>query len=160
MHLDFAQVVTQIFAFLIVFYVMRKYGWAPLLAVLDERKESIRAQYEEIERQKADLVAMQHDYKQKLATIDAEGRAKIQEIVKEGRKIAQDIQDAAKHEAKLILQKTKDEADREVREAKNRLKNEMVLVAVKAAEKILEESIDAKKHEALLTDFVKNVEFT
>lgn len=160
MHLDFGQVVTQIFAFLIVFYVMRKYGWAPLLAVLNERKESIRAQFDDIEKQKADLLAMQQEYKQKLATIDAEGRATIQEIVKEGRRISQDIQDAAKQQAKMILQKTNEEVNREIREAKNRLKNEVVQVAVKVAEKILEESIDAKKHESLMTDFVKNAEFS
>lgn len=160
MHLDFAQVITQIFAFLIVFYVMKKYGWAPLLDVLNERKESIREQFEEIERQKANVVAMQQEYKQKLATIDAEGRAKIQEIVKEGRRISQEIQDTAKREATRILHKTKEDAEREVREAKSKLKNEMVTIGVKVAEKILEEKIDLKKNEALLSEFVKNVEFS
>lgn len=159
MYLDFAQVITQIFAFLIVFYVLRKFGWTPLLTAMDERTESIRAQLEEIERQRADVVAMKDEYTQKLARIDAEGRVRIQEVIKEGRRIAQEIQDAAKTEAALILKKSKEEAVREIQAAKNTLKNDMVKIAVKAAEKILEESIDAKKHEKLISDFVEHVEF-
>lgn len=159
MYLDFAQVITQIFAFLIVFYVLRKFGWTPLLTAMDERTESIRTQLEEIERQRADVVAMKDEYTQKLARIDAEGRVRIQEVIKEGRRIAQEIQDAAKTEAALILKKSKEEAVREIQAAKNTLKNDMVKIAVKAAEKILEESIDAKKHEKLISDFVEHVEF-
>ncbi len=159
MHLDFAQVITQIFAFIIVFYLMRKFGWGPLLAAMNERKESIRSQYDDIEQQKTAVSQMQNEYSQKLAHIDAEGRVQIQEIIKEGRKISQEIQDAAKAEALQTLAKGRQEVKRELDDAKNTLKNEMVKIAIKASEKILEETIDSKKHEQLISDFVENVEF-
>jgi F-type H+-transporting ATPase subunit b len=158
MDIDFAQVITQIFAFLIVFFVMRKFGWKPILDVLNERKTSIRCELEEIEKQKADVARMHGEYKQKLAQIDAEGRMQIREIVKEGRRLSQDIQDAAKLEAKQIVQKAKDQVEREIKEAKSRIKNEMVTIAIKATEKILEQSIDTKKHEAMIAQFVENAE--
>lgn len=159
MQLDFAQVITQIFAFLIVFFVLRKFGWTPLLTAMDERSESIRSQFEDIELQRADVLRMKDEYTQKLAQIDAEGRVQIQEAIKEGRKISQEIQNSAKAEAALILKKTTEEVAREIKEAKNSLKNDMVKIAIKAAEKILEETIDPKKHEQLINDFVEHVEF-
>lgn len=159
MQLDFAQVITQIFAFLVVFFVLRKYGWTPLLTAMDERSESIRSQFEDIDKQRADVSRMKDEYAQKLAQIESEARVHIQEAIKEGRTISQEIQNTAKAEATLILKKTMEEAAREIKEAKNNLKNDMVKIAIKAAEKILEETIDAKKHERLISDFVEHVEF-
>ena len=160
MHLDFAQVLTQVFAFLIVFYFLRRFGWVPLISAMNERKESIRAQFEEIEQQKAKVLGLEQEYTRKLAQIDAEGRLQNQEVIKEGRRISQEIQDAAKAEAKLILKKSQAEVEREIVEARNKLKNDVVKIAMKAAEKILEQTIDAKKHEQLISDFVEHVEFT
>ncbi|MCE5294848.1 MAG: F0F1 ATP synthase subunit B [Chlamydiales bacterium] len=159
MHLDFAQVITQIFAFLIVFYVLKRFGWTPLLAAMNERTENIRSQFADIQQQRDDVTRQKEEYALKLAQIDAEGRVQIQKVIKEGRKISQEIQDAAKTEALLIIKKSKEEAAREILVAKNNLKNDMVQIAIKAAEKILEETIDKQKHQQLISDFVEHVEF-
>ena len=126
---------------------------------MNERTENIRSQFADIEQQRQDVARQQQEYSQKLAQIDAEGRVQIQKVIKEGRKISQEIQDAAKAEALLIIKKSRDEAAREILVAKNNLKNDMVEIAIKAAEKILEETIDKQKHEQLISDFVEHVEF-
>lgn len=158
MYLDFAQVLTQIFAFLIVFWVLRKYGWGPLLNAMEERKQHIKSQFDAIQEQKEEIAQLKEEYQRKLADIDSKARVQIQEAVNQGRKIAQEIQEESKTQAKLLIQKAKDETDRHLAEAKNTVKNEIVNVAFAVAEKILEEKLDDKKQKKFISDFVDHME--
>ena len=49
------ETVTQLCAFVIFFWIMKKYAWKPLLNVLDERQKTIEGEFEDI-RQKQEKV--------------------------------------------------------------------------------------------------------
>jgi F-type H+-transporting ATPase subunit b len=158
MNLDFAQVISQVLAFLILYWVLKRYGWTPLLNSMEERKRHIQSQFNEIQAQKEAVQKLKDEYDRKLAGADAEGRIKIQEAIEEGRKFAHEIQEAGKAVAKATLKKAKEEAEREIIEAKNVLKNDIVKISYAMAGKILDKEIDEKNDKQLMKDFAEHME--
>ena len=159
MDLDIRQILTQIVAFLIMLWVLKRYAWKPLLGILDERRERIEAEFNSLADQEAHLNFIREDYEGKLKEIDAEARQRIQDAVAEGRKISREIQEEAQENARAILSKAKVDIATEMDNAKKELKDELVGIVVAATEKILQQKLDRSTHDKLIADFVDQVEF-
>lgn len=156
MNIEIQQILTQALGFLILLWLLKKFAWKPLLSMLDERREKISSEFSNIERVKADLSRLEADYKAKLVDIDAQARQKIQEAISEGQRIAADIQEKARDEAKKTLDKAKSNIDMEISKARVELRNQMAMIAIGAAEKILKEELDRERHKRLVADFIEN----
>lgn len=158
MNIEIQQILTQALGFLVLLWLLKKFAWKPLLAMLDERRESISSEFREIERLKSELSGLEEEYKAKLAEIEAEARVKIQEAISEGQRIAMDIQEKAREEAKKTIDKAKSNIELEVAAAKVELRNQMANIAIKAAEKILREELNADRQKRLVMDFIDSAE--
>ncbi len=158
MKLEINQILLQMVAFLLMLWILKKFGWKPLLDLLKERRQKIQAEFDSIDEQKKQVSMLADEYHEKLKGIDAEARRKIQESVLEGRKIAMDIERETEANAREILEKTREEVKREIFNAKTQLKKDMVTIAITAAEKILQEKIDGSKHSKLISEFVEEAE--
>lgn len=158
MNLDISQVLIQIIAFLVMLWVLKKFGWKPLLNTLKERKEKIQSEFDSIATQRDEVKRLTEEYQEKLKDLEAESRIKIQEAIMHGQKIAAEIQEEAQSNVKAILFKGKSDVEKEVKKAKNQLKNEVVNIAIVIAEKILQEKFDKSEHEKLITEFIEEAE--
>jgi F-type H+-transporting ATPase subunit b len=158
MNLEFSQIIIQIIAFLIMLWILKRYGWQPLLNLLNERHKKIQSEFDTIAAQKEDNRKVMEEYQAKLRDIDTEARHKIQEAVAQGRKIAMEIQEETQAKSKEILAKAKVEIDKEIAEARDSLKNGLVNTAFAIAEKILHKKIDSPEHRKLISNFVKETE--
>lgn len=157
LKLEFSQIIIQIISFLIMLWIMKKYGWKPLLDTLEQRKNKIADEFDLIAKKKQDVEGLKSEYQKKLADLDFEGRKKIQEAIQEGRKMSAEIQMKAQEDAKETMQKAKAEIESEINKAKNRLKNEMVGQIIHTTEKILQEKMDGPAQEKLINNFVEEV---
>src|SRR4051794_40652995 len=113
MDLDTKQIISQIIAFLIMLWILKRFAWKPLLQIMEERRQHIKAEFEAIDQQKLDIKKLQAEYAATLKGIDAEARARLQEGVNEGRKIAQEIQQSARLQSQEIIKKAHDEINEE-----------------------------------------------
>ncbi len=159
MDIDTKQIISQIIAFLIMLWILKRFAWKPLLQIMEERRHHIRSEFDAIDQQKLDIKKLQADYEKTLKGIDAEARKRLQEGVDEGRKIAQDIQQSARVQSQDIIKKAHDEINEEVAKAKLQLKNQVVDLAMQASGKIMQNSMDAGKQRQLVTEFLKEAEF-
>lgn len=158
MNLELQQILTQALGFIILLFLLKKFAWKPLLSLLDERRDKISSEFENIERVKTELARLGDDYKAKLSDIDAQARQKIQEAVSEGQRIAVEIQEKAREDANKALEKAKANIELEVAKARVELRNQMTNIAIKAAEKILKEDLNDDRHNRLVMGFIENVE--
>lgn len=158
MDLQWQQLLTHAIGFIITVWLLKKFAWGPLMSIMDERREKIAGEFQQIEDEKAKVAELTAEYEEKLKNIDAERRQKLVEAVNEGKKIAEDVKAAARDEAREIAQKAKADLEREVAKAKVQLKEEMVSITMGAAEKILREKLDDAKHRELIGGFIDNVE--
>ena len=157
MNLDFSQIVIQIIAFLVMLWVLKRYGWKPLISQLDERREKIKGEFDEIAVQRAAVQELKEDYEEKLRKSDDEGRRKIQEGITHGRKIALEIEEQAQANGRAVLERARREAHNEIDNAKEQLKDDMINLVIATTEKVLKQELDKPKQEKLIADLIKEV---
>lgn len=152
--LDIQQILTHIVGFLILLWLLRKFAWGPLLAVLDERRARISTEFEEIGKAKESLAQIKAEYDTKIAEIENQARLRIQEAVLEGQQMAKEIADGAQEEAHQILEKAKEKINQEIAKAKTQLRNEIATISVSAAEKIIRQELDRQKNKELVLQYI------
>lgn len=157
LDLNVSQIIIQIIAFLLMFWVMKKYGWKPLLGALDARRQKIQAEFDDVQAEKEKAQHLTASYEDKLREISADARKKIQEAIAEGHRISVGIQDEAQKNAKEIVQKARLEIAEELTKAKNQLKDDVVNLVVNTTEKILQENLNDSSQKTLISNFVEEV---
>ena len=158
MHLEWTQLITHAFGFLITFWLLKRYAWKPLLNLMEERRNRIPGEFKTIDDEKAKVAQQAAEYSARMKEIDAERRAKIVEAVDEGKKVAADIKAQAHHEAKEIQAKAKADLEREIAKAKVQLKEEMIAITMSAAEKVVREKLSDQKHRELIGKYIEEVQ--
>lgn len=157
MRIEVAQVVTQIIAFLVMLWVMKRYAWKPILALLEARRQKIAEEFEAIGKAKQEIEWLTEEHKQKMRDIDGYALSKTKEGIARGKQLAQEIQDEAHAEAKEIILKAKADQENEILKAKAELKKKLVEITVAASEKIIKANLDSAKQEHLIADFIEEV---
>ena len=158
LSLEWQQLLTHALGFLITLWILKKYAWGPLLNLLDERRQKIKGEFQMIEDEKAEADKLKTEYENKLKNIEAERRQKIAEAVNEANKMASDIKIGAQEESRNMINRTNEQLQRDVATAKIQLKEDMVSITVRAAEKILHEKLDEAKERELISNFIDGIE--
>ena len=158
MDLQWQLLLTHSIGFLITLWILKKFAWGPILSLLEERRTKIADEFKNIDDEKGKAESLSLEYENKLKGIDEERRAKLVEAVNEGKKIAEEIKNNAQVESKQLAEKNQQELQREYEKAKVQLRNDIVTVTVIAAEKIINEKLDAAKHHQLINNVINNLE--
>ncbi|HET9327390.1 MAG TPA: F0F1 ATP synthase subunit B [Candidatus Eisenbacteria bacterium] len=155
--IDIRQVLTQVLGFLIMVWLLRRFAWKPVLGLLEARRQKIADEFEEAERRKAEAADLKARYELELRGIEAQARQRLQEAMAEGQKLAAELKSQAQADASQRMQQAADEIAREREKAKEILKEQMVALSVRAAEKILRQKIDDQGQRKLAGEFIDQV---
>jgi len=156
--LEWQQLLTHALGFLLMLWVLKRFAWGPLLNLMEERRQKIQDEFDHIDSEKSEVDKLKSTYADKLKNIEAERRQKIAEAVNEANKIASDIKVNAQQEARDMIARTNEQLGRDIASAKIQLKEDMVSITIRAAEKILREKLDDKKERELISSFIDGVE--
>jgi F-type H+-transporting ATPase subunit b len=155
--IDVRQVATQIIGFLLMVWILRRFAWGPVVRTLEARREKIAGEFEKAERREAEAQALKALYEQDLRGIEAQARQRIQQAVAEGQKVAAEIRSQAQSEAQQRLHRAEDEIAREREKAKEVLKENIINLAMRSAEKILRQKVDDAAQRKLAGEFIDEV---
>ncbi len=136
--------------FLLLVVVLGKFAWKPMLKSLREREDSIRDSLEQAEKARAEAAELLKQNERNMARADEEYQKIVREARALGEKMKEEIVTKAHQQAQRELQNTKEEIQRDIDAAKQQLRAEVADLAVKAAEKILDETLDAAKQKKLI----------
>jgi F-type H+-transporting ATPase subunit b len=153
-----AMVTTVILSFLLVFWVLKKFAFAPLLSVIDERREKIENDLQRAEQIRAEAAAEKAELDERLQNIENEARQKMNELVNEGKRISASIQDEARKQADDMIEKAKTNIQLETEKARETLKAEVIDLTIRATERMIRDSLDETKHRNLINDFIEQIE--
>lgn len=154
MSIEWQQLLTHMVGFLIALWVLKKFAWGPLLGLMEERRAKIAGEFEEIDKQKAEVAQITANYEARMKEIDNERRAKMVEAVKEGKQMAADIKADAINEIRALHEKAKTDLQRDVAKAKVQLRDEMIGLTMAAAQKVVREKMDDAKHRDLIGRYI------
>ena len=142
--------IAQLIVFGILVWFTMKFIWPPVIKALDERANKIAEGLAAAERGKSDF----EQAEKRVAAILAEGRQQVAEMVANADKRAAEIMEAVKQqasdEAAKILAQARADVAQEANRAREALRNQVGILAVKGAEQILRREIDANAHADLL----------
>ncbi len=155
--IDIRMVGTQILGFLLLLWGLSKWAWGPLTAQLEARRQKIAGEFSEAERRQKEADALKAKLEQDLRGIDAQARAKLQEAVAEGQKVAAEMRAQAQQEAQDRLARAEDEMMREREKSKELLKEQVIGLSLRTAEKILRTKLDDPAHRKLAAEFIDEV---
>ena len=158
LQLDVQQVISQALSFLLLLWVLRRFAWRPLLAMLDERRARIEQGFQEIAQRQEELTRLQAEYGQRIAGIEVEARAKIQASITEGKRVSAEIQEQARAQGAALITKSKETVELELAKAKITLRDQMVALTTDAVERILHEKLDAEKDQRLVEAVLDELE--
>jgi F-type H+-transporting ATPase subunit b len=154
MSFEWQQILTHALGFLIFVWILKRFAWGPLLGLMEERRQKIAGEFEDIDNKKAEVADLTARYEARMKEIDAERRQKLVEAVQEGKQMAADIKASAMDEVRSLHEKAKADLQRDIAKAKVQLRDEMIAMTMTAAEKVVHEKMDDPKHRDLIGRYI------
>jgi len=156
--LDSSQLIAQVINFAILFVILRMLVWKRFLKVLDDRKSRIASGLKEIDDAKTETAKLKAYYETHLDKIDQIAKARLEEAVSEGRRIAEEIRTNANAEALKIIEKADEAIRGELSRAREDLRDDIVDIAISAAEKVVEEKLTENEDKKIVEDFLNKLD--
>ena len=141
---DYGVMILTICNFLLLVYLLKRFAWNGLIGALEKREAK---QAEDLKRAALDretAEALKKELDEKLSNISNEASKKMQEAVKLGQAQSAELLAQAQEQAKRLLEQTKVQLEMEKNQALADVRKEIVDTAVLAAQKVLQEQINAK----------------
>lgn len=140
----------QMVVFFILWWVVAKFIWPPLVKALDERAKKIADGLAAAEKGKAELELANKRVDVAMAEARTEGAQRVADAEKRAQMVADEIKQNAQAEAARIITQAKADADQQVTKAREQLRDQVAVLAVKGAEQILKREVNAQVHADLL----------
>jgi F-type H+-transporting ATPase subunit b len=132
------------FIFIIVFLILKKFAWTPILATLREREDSITDSITTAERVKEEMAQMKAEHEHVLAEAKAE-RSKILKEAKDAKDmIISEAKTQAQAEAKKIISEAYTAIENQKMAALTDVKNQVGNLVIEVAEKVLRRELADK----------------
>lgn len=145
--------------FLILLVILRKFAWPSILAAVHARNESIRKALQSAEKARAEMAKLQADNEKVLAEAKAERDAIMKEARDVKEKIIAEAKEKASEEASKLLKNVRETIHNEKAAAITEMKQQMAVLSVDIAEKILRQKLDGdKEQKALIEKLVDEID--
>ena len=142
----FAQLV--VFAILVLFTM--KFVWPPIAAALDERARKIGDGLAAADKAKSELSVANKRVEEELAKSRNESALRLAEAERRGQALIEEAKAKATEEGSKIIAAAKVEAEQQTVKARESLREQVAVLAVKGAEQILRKEVNATVHADLL----------
>jgi F-type H+-transporting ATPase subunit b len=145
-------------AFIIVFLILKKFAWKPILATLKEREEGIANSIATAEKVKAEMAQLKNENE----ALMQKAREERAIIIKEAKEASDRMIAEAKDKAKAEYDRIVADAQQTIQQQKNavltEVKNQVGALVVEVSEKILRKELSNKtEQEKLIKELAEGV---
>lgn len=148
----------QIVVFLLLFFLLAKMAWKPILSSLKEREASIQNSLDSAERAKNEMAALKADNEKLLK----EAREERDKILRDARDAASRLHDQAQTDAKKAADKMIEDAKAVIQTEKQAalrdVKAQVAMFSLEVAEKLIKKNLENDKDQKVLVDrYIKDL---
>ena len=144
--------------FLILVFVLVKFGRKPLKNFLNQRRQDIAGQIEELEQEKADVLAEVNAKLKAIEDSQARFESMKDRIMRHGERRKQEIIEAGKMESGILIDSTKRKIQNKIFTAQERLRAELIDAAFDIALEKLPNLVNEADNERKLREFYSQIE--
>ena len=141
----------QAVVFAILVWFTMKFVWPPITKALDERAQKISDGLAAADKAKSELSTANKRVEAELATSRTETAARLADADRRGQGIVEEAKARAVEEANKIIAAAQADAAQQTVKAREALREQVALLAVKGAEQILRKEVNAGVHAELLS---------
>jgi F-type H+-transporting ATPase subunit b len=145
-----ATLFVQAIVFLILVLFTMKFVWPPIAKALDERALKIADGLAASDKAKTELTAVNKRVEQELAQTRNETASRLADAERRAQAIIEEAKARASEEGTKIVAAARAEAEQQAIQAREALREQVAVLAVKGAEQILRKEVDAGVHADLL----------
>jgi len=144
-------------SFVILLILLWKVAYKPITGALQKREETIRNTLEEAKKNRESAEALVEKYEAQIA----QARDEAQKILAEGKILGENVRkeiiQKAHEEANQIVKRAQEEIEFQKEKVLMELRERIADLAIMAASKVVEKTLDRKDHEQLLEEYVSKV---
>jgi len=153
--LDLAVFVGQLVSFLILLGLLVYFGYKPVRKMLDERSRRIKESMERVEATKQEHARAQVELQEQISEARRQGQSIIAQAKQEAEEFKEKARQEARQEAQAIIDKTGVELARQRDKIVGDLRREFADIVILAAERVISETLDRKRHRKLIEQALK-----
>lgn len=154
---DPVMLVAQIVNFLIIFYLLKRFLYKPLLDMLKKRQDTIEESQKQAEEIRITLEKTLDQEKKILVKAQEEAK-KITEAAREqALELSQEIQKNTKLQTEKLLKEAKEQIDQEARDLEKKLSEKIAVLAKGMLTKSLEGVLGDKEQKQIINKTLKKI---
>jgi len=139
---------------LIIFFVARKFLFKPVMKIIRERQQEIDEMYTKAGQAKEQAAALRTEYEEKLSAATEKADRLVKEAVVRGQNREEEILRQANAEADAIREKASADIAQEKKKAINDAKDEISVIAMAVASKVVGRELTADDQSQLVDQFI------
>ncbi len=147
-------------SFAITFFVLRRYAFGPIQRIIDERRERIRQSIEEADRAREEARRLVEEHRKLIG----EARGDAEQILAEARRVGdaqrERVRQETEEDRQRRLEETRRQIEAETTRALEQIRAEVAELALAAATKVTEKTLDREDHRRLIEDAIRGLDFS
>lgn len=154
--IDWKLLIAQIVNFLILLFILYKFAYGPIVAMLEKRQKKIEQGLKDAEAARRNLEKSEEKQKEILKKARADFKVIVEKAHTQAEKSKSEIAAEAKAQAERILADAKVQIGREKEKTIREIKSEIGGLVIAAAEKVIGERLDEDKDKKLIERAIGN----
>ncbi len=144
-----------VISFFILFGILSVFAYKPILKMLEQRQAKIKESMEQAEKIRQETARSEEEIKAHLEQARKDGQGVIAQATQIGERLKEEAKQGARQEAESLIAKARGEIQRERDKSVEELRAEFAGIAILAAEKVIKETLDKKKHRKIIDEVLK-----
>jgi F-type H+-transporting ATPase subunit b len=150
----------QIVNFLIIFYLLKRFLYKPVLGMLKTREDKIKEGIKQAEEARITLEKTLEEEKKILAKAHEEGKALVADAKNQALDTARTVEENTKQTAEKILLDTRAQIEQDAKRMETELSGKISVLAEQMLEKSLQGVFGEKEQKQIVNKAVKNIKKT
>lgn len=146
--------------FLVTLFIIKRYVLGPVGQMVEKRRAHIAESIDEAERSRDEATALLDDYRVRLAEARREADGIREQGRSEGERQKADIMSQAGQQRERVLADAQDQIDAQARSAAGQIRDDVVVLALLAAEKVTRRSLDDADHRRLIEEAIAEADLS
>ena len=142
---------------LIIFFVAKKFLFVPVMKIITDRQQEIDDMYAQAETSRDTAEKLQSEYEEKLSEAAATSERLVKEATVRGQAKEEEIIREANQRAEAIRAKASADIAQEKKKALNDAKDEISVIALAIAGKVVGRELDANDQSKLVDSFIEEL---
>ena len=140
--------------FLTLLAILWRFAWGPILGAVQAREDGIQDTLDQAANERGEAAKLLAEHREQMADARRQAQQMIAEGKEAGERVRQGIEEKARSEGDAMIERARESIGREKDAALDELRKESVDLALAAAAKLIQASLDEKKDRELVMGYI------